>query len=178
MVDLLADDPTVGIRGAAATAAKGTRGSQNHAANVERLRKKYRKLHKSGELPKEGEAGRTARKVDRIREIFRLKDEYFEEKNRELTLKEAEAETVGVDISQENLPGMLSEFMRAMKDLEVLVEQPVESALSVMRAEGISDPETAVARYREAAKNHADLKKKVIYLRDLLSLRAEVQGSF
>jgi hypothetical protein len=178
MVELLADDPSLGIRGAAATAAKGTKGSRDHATNIERLRKKYSKLLKSGELPKGGEAGRTARKVDRIRELFRQNDEYVEKRNHELALKEAEAEAIGVDLSQENLRSVLREFQLSLKDLEVLVEQPIESALNVMMAEGISDPEAAVARYVEAEMQYKALKGKVEYLLELRRLRAAARQTF
>lgn len=167
MVDLRTENPSLSIRETAARVAASMKGTKS--TNVERLRKTYRALEIAGQLPTP--ELRLEQKGEQLREFYRRHQSDVSKAKLDYAEVEREAESLGMDIAGDKLGLLLSELERTREHLETLTQQPAEWTASLFLSQGITDPEVAVAKLREAAQKKKDVEKKIEVLRRARILR-------
>jgi hypothetical protein len=171
MVDLLADDPSLEIRALAAIVARGWKGTLS--THVERLRKKYRKLRDSGQLPSGGTAARAERTATAIRDLYQQDSARVRDARTQLEEAERAAEALGLNLN--GLPGHLHKTLRDLHDesqsLENLTEQPTEWMVASLMGRGFG-AEEAVAAYHEAVERRRVLALQIEALTKVRNLRS------
>lgn len=170
MVEALAADATLGVAGAAAEAARGMKGPS--ARNVERLRKKYRKLQAEGGLPEAGEEARLERRARAIRAFYASRKSEINEAKRQLIALETEAESLGIDPRTEDLYALEQRLTQEKESMELFVRGPVDFALNGFLQRGVIEPDEAIAHMATTTKKFLALEKKVEMVRRLRHLRA------
>lgn len=169
MVELLEADPSLGVEGAAKIAARGMTGKES--SHVERLRKKYRKLARAGQLPRGGHAGRRERRDNAIRQFYGTRQTAIDDAKRQIPGVEREAEDLGIDISRLDLFELTTELEKHRESLETPARGNPIFASSWFLGRGIVDPEEAIARSRQAEEELARTEKQIEVVRKLRMLR-------
>lgn len=168
MVDLLAVDPSLGVEGAAAIAARGMKGKLS--THIERLRKKYRKRKRAGTLPKA--ATWLERREADLREYLRIRKDDIVSAKRLLVDTEREAESLGVDTSREDLFEYTQVLAGRKEHLQMITRDSLVFAGSWFVDQGLTDPDAAVSRLRQAAEELEQIEKQIDVIRRLRTLRS------
>jgi len=166
MVNLLEDDPSV--RAAARAAAKSLGLPGKLSTHEERLRKLYRKLKRSGELPK---VQTSSDKREEIKKLYAARDAKREEMRRELAEAETEAEALGIKLQGENLVVLKTFLSDVHYNISLLKNLPAEHAYSTFMNRGVETADEALAAYDKAIEELPLLEKKIEVLDKVSRLR-------
>jgi hypothetical protein len=139
--------------------------------DAETLRKHFRSLERSGELP--ASAPPEERKAAQIVEALRFFQSRDEEAQRERAALEKEAETLGLDLQGKRIGELLTDLDARRDSLDTLVKQAAHWTASYYRREGLTDPDEVKARYLKAAEELRLLEKQVDLLRRLRPIRPD-----
>jgi hypothetical protein len=172
IVMLLASDPKLSLRAAAAQVVGP---GSDRSTHIERLRKKYRVLRGTGQLPLA--AIPWEKRVDEIRELYRRDAEGKATAQVELAAAEQQAKDSGFDVSgldRSQLMHMFNALEDAKNNLEGLITAPSRMAFSHLRSYGAEDADEAISRLSKAAEDHRLLEGKLELLRTIRALRFAV----
>ncbi|HVT60014.1 MAG TPA: hypothetical protein VHR45_16655 [Thermoanaerobaculia bacterium] len=170
MVELRASNPNMSVRAASREAVRRLGLKGQPSSHLERLRKKFTSLEKTGSLPalesnmdrkrreiQAGLAAHEAKKV-RLREL--------------LVSKEAEAASLGLEtINRKDLSVVLMVLTRERENCEVILHGSADIAIDRILVMGLSAAE-ADAQILALADKYELLKKQEEVLREIVHLRA------
>lgn len=139
--------------------------------DAETLRKHFRALERSGQLP--ASASLEERKADQIVESLRFFQSRDEQDQRERAVLEKEAVALGLDLRGHRIGDLLKVLDADRDRLDTHVKQAAHWTASYYRREGITDPAEVIARYLKAADDLRLLEKQVDLLRRLRPFRPD-----
>jgi len=138
---------------------------------AEALRKHFRSLERSGQLP--ASAPLAERKAEQIVERIRLFQAQDEESRHQRIALEQEAAELGLDLRDQRIGDLLKAIDADRDRLDTLVKQAPDWTASYYRQEGITDPDEVRARYLKAASDLLLREKQVDLLRRLRKFRPD-----
>ncbi len=162
MVNLLAAQPAIGEREAAREAAKLLKLPGQPSTLEERLRKKFARRRKAETLP--APESKTERKLRVMRAEYAQRDAGLARIKADLPVKEREAISIGLDISDPDLGPLLKEREQEKERLDLIVHGPPDFNAAMFMEQRLSVHE-AEAKYRAAEQRHSQVEREVEVLR-------------
>jgi hypothetical protein len=174
MVNLIWADPSHRVRRAAAMVAAEWDGILE--THVERLRSRYRREKKAGQLPQpDTPESRLALQIGEVKALYAERAAWIEGAKRQLAAAEQEAKSLGFHLDPELLISRLDDLKEERSSLESLLTAKPAFLFSALLDRGITSPEEGAKYIAAATVALRNLNKAIGVLGRAVELRSRIK---
>jgi hypothetical protein len=165
LVDLLAIDPSKFCRTVRKVVVE-MKGDPK--TDYERLRKKYRRLEKRGQLPEPSSS--IDQKADAVVAAYHRRIARIEKAQRDLVVAKRAAEALGLDLGNVDIEGLCTLLRNRCSGLKAFLDEDPEVQMNTLISERIFDPQEAAKQLRKSAEEIQLLEQQILAMDEVRRL--------